>query len=106
MGRVCGGNPDYVANSLNEASIGDGVTPARSQTFQYDGLSRLTQAVGVYGTIDYSYDVVGNRTAKLWDNGSSTYGETYAYGRGRTGSPRSRPPDRRCGRWATRRRAN
>ena len=47
----------------NILSINDGVDAGRSQVFQYDALDRLTRAVGLYGTIDYSYDLVGNRTA-------------------------------------------
>ncbi|MEQ1931385.1 MAG: RHS repeat-associated core domain-containing protein [Parvularculaceae bacterium] len=59
----------------NVASMADGVTPSRSQIFQYDDLNRLTQAVGVYGTIGYAYDLVGNRTSKV----SNATAETYAY---------------------------
>ena len=47
----------------NILSINDGVDAGRSQVFQYDALDRLTRAVGLYGAIDYSYDLVGNRTA-------------------------------------------
>jgi RHS repeat-associated protein len=37
---------------------------ARSQTFAYDNLNRLTSATGLYGTNAYAYDSVGNRTQK------------------------------------------
>ena len=59
----------YDPNS-NISSITDGVDPARSQTFRYDALNRLTRAVGLYGTIDYAYDLVGNRTALTRTSGA------------------------------------
>lgn len=48
----------------NITRIGDIINPARTQNFTYDKLNRLTRATGEYGQIDYSYDAVGNRTAK------------------------------------------
>lgn len=40
-----------------------------SQSFQYDDLSRLTYASGSYGSIEYSYDAIGN----MLSNGSTSY---------------------------------
>ena len=55
----------------------DGLDPTRTQTFQYDSLNRLTQAVsaayGVSNTITYSYDQIGNITYNS-QIGSYTYG--------------------------------
>jgi RHS repeat-associated protein len=45
----------------------------RSQSFSYDHLYRLTNAVGVYGTIDYTYDEVGNRTGRSHGAEHDTY---------------------------------
>ncbi len=59
----------------NITSIADGVTPSRSQTFQYDSLNRLTDAVGVYGTKDWSYDLVGNRTLETSSAGTRSYSD-------------------------------
>ena len=39
----------------------------QNQTFQYDNLYRLTQAVGTYGTIDYGYSSIGNLVRKTTD---------------------------------------
>lgn len=39
----------------------DAVRPERSQSFTYDPVSRLTQAVGGYGTLDYRYNLGGDR---------------------------------------------
>ncbi len=48
------------------------------QSFTYDDLNRLTQAVGyAYGTQNFTYDAIGNMTAK----GS----RTMAYGAGAPG---------------------
>ena len=52
----------YAYNPANDAvSIADGVTPANSQSFGYDGLDRLTSATGGYGNLTYTYDAAGNR---------------------------------------------
>ena len=40
-----------------------------SQSFSYDDLNRLTYASGSYGSIDYSYDSIGN----MLTNGSTSY---------------------------------
>ncbi|MEL6370287.1 MAG: RHS repeat-associated core domain-containing protein [Pseudomonadota bacterium] len=66
----------------NITGITDGVSAARSQTFTYDSLSRLTEATGLYGTIDYAYDLVGNRTSRVVDEGGSVGTEAYAYASG------------------------
>src|SRR3989338_988610 len=42
-----------------------------TQSFQYDALSRLTQAVGSYGTLSYAYDPLGNLLEK--DGRTLTY---------------------------------
>ena len=47
--------------SGNILEINDGVRPERSQTFVYDGLSRLTRADGGYQRIDYHYNPRGDR---------------------------------------------
>ncbi len=59
-----------------------------TQDFQYDHLSRLTQASGVYGTINFQYDAIGNMIHKnspvgvghvddvLINLGEMTYGGT------------------------------
>jgi RHS repeat-associated protein len=61
----------------NITGITDHVAPARSQVFQYDSLSRLTYAGGLYGALAYGYDAVGNRTSQ--SGGSTNLAETYSY---------------------------
>lgn len=63
------------AGNINK--ITDNLDSSRSENYQYDNLSRLIQAKGNYGTINYSYDTIGNLTAK----GSTQY----AYGDGTAG---------------------
>ena len=62
----------------NITAIADAADPARNQSFAYDALHRLTQAVGAYGAIDYAYDADGNRTARTIADGAVTV-ESYAY---------------------------
>jgi YD repeat-containing protein len=70
-------NFTYTYDLINNIrSIGDNITPARSQSFAYDALSRLTQASGSYGQLGYGYDAVGNRLKKT--DGSKTENYTYA----------------------------
>ncbi len=52
------GNYDAVGNV---GTITDVRGASWGQTFQYDALDRLTQAVGPYGTAQYAYDPHGNR---------------------------------------------
>ncbi|WP_111496214.1 golvesin C-terminal-like domain-containing protein [Marinobacter bohaiensis] len=63
----------------NIVGITDALDPDQSQTFSYDPMSRLTQAIGDYGQIDYSYDANGNRLTRNITDGSSLIDETYTY---------------------------
>ncbi|MBU1640984.1 MAG: RHS domain-containing protein [Proteobacteria bacterium] len=45
----------------------------RDQQFAYDDNDHLTQAQGIYGTLDYTYDMVGNRQTKSVDGLTDTY---------------------------------
>jgi len=63
--------------SHNITSIANQGDATRNQTFQYDDLDRLSQAIGLYGQLDYGYDANGNRTQKTIANGAIT--ETYSY---------------------------
>ncbi|HOW36576.1 MAG TPA: SpvB/TcaC N-terminal domain-containing protein [Candidatus Omnitrophota bacterium] len=57
----------------NILTITDGVHAGANQAFQYDALNRLVQAVGTYGTKNYSYDEIGNIIEK--DGLTFYYGE-------------------------------
>jgi RHS repeat-associated protein len=59
----------------NIAQIDDRLDAAASQAFAYDAESRLTQADGRYGLLDFAYDDNGNRT-RLNDGGRLS---TYSY---------------------------
>ena len=75
----------------NITAIGDNLTAARSQTFVYDNLNRLTSATGLYGTNTYSYDAVGNRTQRTVRCPSPPR-KPIPTPPPRTASPRSRAP--------------
>jgi RHS repeat-associated protein len=60
----------------NITSLTDGLDGARTQHFVYDGLNRLTQAQGLYGTHDYLYDRIGNRVSRASSAGVDTYDYT------------------------------
>lgn len=57
----------------NITGITDQITAAASQTFGYDDLYRLTSATGVYGSIGYTYDKVGNRLTRTLDGQTDAY---------------------------------
>ncbi|MBM9499018.1 VCBS repeat-containing protein [Leptospira sp. 201903071] len=56
----------------NFTKIEDKIVPGRSQTFTYDSLNRMTQAIGKYGTEDYQY----NDSGQLLKKGTQTYSYT------------------------------
>lgn len=60
---------DYLYNVVNNiTSISNVIDTSRSQTFDYDVLYRLTDATGIYGTYEFDYDEVGNRTVQTIDS--------------------------------------
>src|SRR5258708_6049734 len=61
----------------NITGITDHLATARSQVFQYDSLSRLTYASGLYGALAYGYDAVGTRASQ--SGGTTNLAETYTY---------------------------
>ena len=62
--------------SGNITGITDAVDAARTQSLSYDLLNRLTQAIGPWGTDDYTYDPVGNRLSRTLNADLTSY--TYA----------------------------
>jgi RHS repeat-associated protein len=65
----------------NITAITDALDVTRNQTFEYDLLSRLTDATGYYGTEEYTYDAVGNRLTRTLVQGTAI-NVTYAYATG------------------------
>ena len=64
----------YTADNVgNITAITDNLDASRSQSFGYDDLYRLTSATGIYGTIGYTYDAVGNRKSEARDAQSDSY---------------------------------
>ncbi len=65
----------------NITAITNALDPARSQTFGYDALDRLTSATGIYGSLGWTYDGVGNRLSETRGGQTDTY--TYQAGTNR-----------------------
>ncbi|GAB3011453.1 hypothetical protein GCM10027098_01070 [Bowmanella dokdonensis] len=64
----------YTLNEVgNITDIADTITPTRNQSLTYDAVSRLTDATGNYGDLEFSYDAIGNRLSKTLDNVTETY---------------------------------
>lgn len=71
--------PDYVDSAFFSTAITDNLTAARSESFGYDALRRLSDATGPYGDVDYAYDPVGNRTGRTTDDGLLAITDSYTY---------------------------
>lgn len=68
---------DYDANG-NITSIQVTNNPWKNQNLAYDPLNRLIEAGGIYGTISYTYDKVGNRFTRTVNDQTEIY--TYITG--------------------------
>jgi len=86
--RILAGTPSQQDLTLsydgasNVAGISDAVNSNRSQSFQYDLLGQVTQAIGYYGTDSLGYDAVGNLLSRARTSGGTTSSVTYSYNRG------------------------
>lgn len=58
----------------NVTSISDLLDRSESQAFRYDIMDRLIAAKGPYGSLEYSYDSVGNRLSEAANGGQTAYG--------------------------------
>ena len=63
----------------NLTTLTDGLDLSQSQTVSYDVLNRLDTASGGYGSVDYDYDGIGNRTQAVIDTGGGAQTDTYSY---------------------------
>ena len=60
----------------NLTAIGDNLDPAESQSLAYDAAGRLAAAAGSYGSLTWTYDLVGNRTSERRGAGPA---QSYSY---------------------------
>ncbi|WP_170157861.1 RHS repeat domain-containing protein [Litoreibacter meonggei] len=60
----------------NLTSTVDNLLLSQSETFTYEAREFLASAVGDYGTLDYSYDLVGNRISRM----AAGVTDSYSYG--------------------------
>ncbi|MGH8454303.1 MAG: hypothetical protein ACRESW_07105, partial [Nevskiales bacterium] len=74
----------YYDTRNNIDAIQNGLDTSRSQSFDYDALSRLTGAQGIYGNLGYGYDAIGNRLSETNDGVTDNY--TYSAGSHRLSS--------------------
>ena len=58
----------------NVQTITDAVTSGNSQSFSYDGLHRLSQASGSYGSFGFTYDGDGNQLTQTLGATTTSYG--------------------------------
>ena len=66
-------NRDYGLDLLgNVTEIADNLDNTRNQSFVYDDLYRLTDATGIYATLGFSMDAVGNRLTRTADGLTET----------------------------------
>lgn len=57
----------------NITAIANNLDPAKSKTYTYDALDRLTGGTGPWGTLSYTYDGVGNRQKETKDTNETAY---------------------------------
>ncbi len=60
-------------NTGNITAIINALDTTKTKTFSYDSLYRLTSAAGPWGSLNYSYDSVGNRQTETTDTGLTNY---------------------------------
>jgi RHS repeat-associated protein len=68
-----------VGDGINITGIADNVNSARSEAYVYTASNRLQQSQGIWGTLNWTYDGVGNRTSEALSPG---YSNTYNYAAG------------------------
>jgi len=66
-----------INNNIND--LDDLLAPVNDQAFSYDELDRLDTASGGYGSIDYNYDLAGNRAQKTHSESGTTTSDSYIY---------------------------
>lgn len=72
VGSVLSRSYGYDAND-NINAITNVIAATKNQAFGYDALDRLTSATGVYGSLGYTYDAVGNRLTETVGTTTATY---------------------------------
>jgi hypothetical protein len=65
-------------DDINLTSITEGAVSGRDETYVYTAANRLQEGDGPWGTLTWSHDLVGNRTAEVLTQGGTTTW-TYAY---------------------------
>jgi hypothetical protein len=67
-----------IGDSINITGITDSLTSARSEAYTYTASNRLQEGDGIWGTLVWTFDGVGNRASEALTSGS-TITNTYNY---------------------------
>jgi RHS repeat-associated protein len=67
------------SDGVNLTGINDNLDQSRTESFAYTPANRLQSADGLWGTLNYTYDLVGNRASEALTQGSTTTTATYAH---------------------------
>jgi RHS repeat-associated protein len=65
-------------DGINLTAITDNLISVRSESYTYTAANRLQQGTGIWGTLDWTYDLVGNRTSEVLTSGGAST-DTYNY---------------------------
>ncbi len=65
-------------DGINLTAVTDNIASARSESYTYTAANRLSEGDGIWGTLTWGYDSVGNRTIEVLTSGSTTT-STYNY---------------------------
>jgi RHS repeat-associated protein len=67
----------YIRDNMgNITAITDAINPSSNKSYTYDNLYFLTVAVGQWGSLNYTYDRVGNRQTETTGTGATSYSYT------------------------------
>lgn len=70
----------YIGDGWNLTVLNnDTIAPAETQRFSYDDTGRLLTATGPYGSLSYTYDIVGNRLSEVRTISGAITTQSYAY---------------------------
>jgi hypothetical protein len=58
-------------DGLNLTGITDNITSARTESYAYSATNRLAQGTGIWGTLTWGYDPVGNRASEALAAGAN-----------------------------------
>jgi uncharacterized protein RhaS with RHS repeats len=67
------------ADGINLTGITEAAVAGRDESYAYTASNRLQNADGIWGSLSYAYDGVGNRTSEILDDGATATTSVYTY---------------------------